>query len=106
MAHANQFGVTSIQNAGGSIEEMALYEAAKRAGKLTVRAYLAFTATSATTEADADRMVETWKGLGDDPIVRSGIVKMFADGVIESRTAAMLAPYANSTDAGAPNLTA
>jgi predicted amidohydrolase YtcJ len=105
-AHANQFGVTSIQNAGGSIEEMALYEAAKRDGDLTVRAYLAFSATAETTEADADRMVETWQRLGNDPTVRSGIVKMFADGVIESRTAAMLAPYQNSQSAGAPNLTA
>ena len=35
---------------------------------------------------------------------KTGAVKIFADGVIESRTAAMLAPYANSTTAGAPNL--
>lgn len=106
VAHANQFGITSIQNAGGSAEEMALYEAAKRDGDLTVRAYLAFSASAATTEADADRMVETWQRLGDDATVRSGIVKMFADGVIESRTAAMLAPYQNSTSAGEPNLSA
>jgi predicted amidohydrolase YtcJ len=106
VAHANQFGVTSIQNAGGSIEEMALYEAAKRDGDLTVRTYLAFQASAATTEADADRMVETWKRMGEDPTVRTGIVKMFADGVIESRTAAMLAPYQNSKSAGEPNLSA
>jgi predicted amidohydrolase YtcJ len=104
VAQANQFGVTSIQNAGGSIDEIARFEAAKHDGSLTVRTYLAFSANAATTEADADRMVETWKRLGEDPFVRSGIVKMFADGVIESRTAAMLAPYANSTTAGAPNL--
>ena len=104
--YANQFGVTSIQNAGGTIEEMALYEAAKRDGDLTVRTYLAFSASAATTEADADRMVETWNRLGDDATVRSGIVKMYADGVIESRTAAMLAPYENSQSSGAPNLTA
>lgn len=106
VAHAHQFGVTSIQNAGGSIEEMALYEAAKRDGELMVRASLAFSADAATTEADADRMVETSQRLGDDPTVHSGIVKMFADGVIESRTAAMLAPYESSTSSGAPNLTA
>ena len=106
VAHANQFGVTSIQNAGTSPEDMTLYEAARRDGDLTVRTYLAFTASAATTEADADRMVETWKRLGDDPVVRTGIVKMFADGVIESRTAAMLAPYANVTTSGAPNLSA
>jgi hypothetical protein len=105
VAHANRFGVTSIQNAGTSLEEMALYEAAKRDGDLTIRAYLAFSASSATTEADADRMVETWQRLGDDPTLRTGIVKMYADGVIESRTAAMLAPYERGTSAGAPNPT-
>jgi predicted amidohydrolase YtcJ len=106
VAHANQFGVTSIQNAGTSPEEMSLYEAARRDGDLTVRTYLAFAGGAATTEADADRMVETWQRLGDDPVVRTGIVKMFADGVIESRTAAMLAPYTNAKTSGAPNLSA
>ncbi len=105
VAHANRLGVTSIQNAGTSLEEMALYEAAKRDGDLTVRAYLAFSASSATTAADADRMVETWQRLGDDPTLRTGIVKMYADGVIESRTAAMLAPFERGASAGAPNLT-
>jgi predicted amidohydrolase YtcJ len=106
VAYANTFGITSVQNAGGSLEEMALYEAARQAGELTVRAYLAFSATDVTTEADVDRMDEAWKRLGDDPTVKTGIVKMFADGVIESRTAAMLAPYEKDKSAGAPNLSA
>jgi len=106
VAYANRFGITSIQNAGGSLEEMALYEAARQAGELNVRAYLAFSATDATTEADVDRMDEAWKRLGDDPTVKTGVVKMYADGVIESRTAAMLAPYEKDKSAGAPNLSA
>jgi len=105
-AYANRFGITSIQNAGGSLEEAALYEAAKQAGELTVRAYVAFSATDKTTEADVDRMDEAWKRMGDDPTVKTGIVKMYADGVIESGTAAMLAPYEKSRSAGTPNLTA
>ena len=104
VAHALQFGITSVQNAGGSVEEMELFEQARQAGELQVRAYLATSATSATSEADVDRMDAAWKRFGEDPTVRTGIVKMFADGVIESRTAAMLAPYTRSTSAGAPNL--
>ncbi len=38
--------------------------------------------------------------------MRTGIVKMFADGVIESKTAAMLAPYVGIKSAGAPNMSA
>lgn len=105
-AHANRLGVTSIQNAGTTPEEMALFDAARRDGDLTVRAYLAFSADAKTADADADRMVDLWHRMGDDPAVRTGIVKMFADGVIESRTAAMLAPYAHSTTSGSTNLSA
>ena len=106
VAHANQFGITSIQNAGGSVAEMALYDAARKAGDLTVRAYLATSAEGGITEADVDAMDAAWKQYGDDPTVRTGIVKMYADGVIESKTAAMLAPYVGTKSAGTPNMTA
>ncbi len=106
VAYANQLGVTSIHNAGGSVEEMALYDLARKSGSLTVRAYLATQAEPGITAAEVDAMDVAWKQYGDDPTVRTGIVKMYADGVIESHTAAMLAPYVGSRSAGAPNLTA
>ena len=106
VAHAHQFGVTSVQNAGTSFDDVALYQQALRAGELQVRAYLAMSTSSSTTEADLDRMEETRKALGNDPTLTTGAVKIYADGVIESRTAAMLAPYENSKASGAPNLTA
>jgi predicted amidohydrolase YtcJ len=106
IAEAHKFGITSIQNAGSPLEDMDLYDEARKAGDLQVRAYLATSATAATTEADADLMDQAWKKFGDDPTLRTGIVKMYADGVIESRTAAMLAPYAGTTSAGSPNLSA
>ena len=106
VAHAHQFGVTSVQNAGTSFEDVALYQQALRAGELQVRAYLAMSTSSSTTEADLDRMEETRKALGDDPTLTTGAVKIYADGVIESRTAAMLAPYEHSKQSGAPNLSA
>jgi len=106
VAHAHQFGVTSVQNAGTSFEDVGLYQQALRGGELQVRTYLAMSASSSTTEADLDRMEETRKALGNDPTLTTGAVKIFADGVIESRTAAMLAPYENSSTSGAPNLSA
>jgi len=103
VAHANRSGITSIQNAGGALEEMAIYDAVKKAGELTVRAYLATSARPGITEADADRMDALWKQHGDDPTLHTGIVKLYADGVIESKTAAMLAPYEGTKSAGTPN---
>src|SRR6185295_11217489 len=64
VAHAHQFGITSVQNAGTSFEDVALYQQALSAGELKVRAYLAMSASSSTTEADLDRMEETRKALG------------------------------------------
>ncbi|MGE0816062.1 MAG: amidohydrolase [Vicinamibacterales bacterium] len=106
VAEANRLGVTSIQNAGTSLDDMALYDEVRRAGQLTVRAYLATRGVPGVSEADADAMDAAWKQYGDDPTVRTGIVKMFADGVIEAKTAAMLAPYVGTKSAGAPNMSA
>jgi predicted amidohydrolase YtcJ len=106
VAYAHQFGVTSVQNAGTSFEDVALYQQALRAGELQVRTYLAMSSSSSTNEDDLDRMEETRKALGDDPTLTTGAVKIYADGVIESRTAAMLAPYEHSSSSGAPNMSA
>ena len=106
VSHAHRFGITSVQNAGTSFEDLALYQQALRAGELQVRAYLAMSTSSSTTEADLDRMEEARKALGNDPTLTTGAVKIYADGVIESRTAAMLAPYAHSGSSGAPNMSA
>ena len=103
VAHANRIGITSIQNAGGAVEEIGLYDAVKKGGGLTVRSYLATSARSGISESDADRMDALWKQYGDDPTLHTGIVKLYADGVIESKTAAMLSPYVGTPSAGTPN---
>ena len=105
VAHANRIGITSIQNAGGAVEEIGLYDAVKKDGGLTVRSYLATSARSGISESDADRMDALWKQYGDDPTLHTGIVKLYADGVIESKTAAMLSPYVGTPSAGTPNYT-
>lgn len=105
-AYANSLGVTSIQNPGATPEEMAAFEAARRDGDLTVRAYVAYWGSAQTTDADADMFVQTWQRLGDGATLRGGFVKLAADGVIEAHTAAMLAPYANHAGTGIPNFTA
>ena len=106
VAEANRLGVTSIQNASGSAEEFTIYADARRAGDLKVRTYSALSISPGFTDADADRFDAVRTLYGDDPVFRTGIVKIVADGVIESRTAGMLAPYAGATTAGSPNYSA
>ena len=59
------------------------------------------------TEADLDRLDQVRARFADDPLLKTGAVKLMADGVIETHTAAMLEPYANRPGAkGEPRFTA
>ena len=95
---AHRLGVTSVQNASGSPEEFELYDELRRGGDLKLRVYSAVSIDARTTEADAERLNAVWKRYGDDPVFKTGMVKLMIDGVIEAHTAVMLAPYSNRPD--------
>jgi predicted amidohydrolase YtcJ len=105
IAEAHRVGITSIQNASGGAEEFALYDELRKAGELRVRVYSALSVAPGVTEADADRFDALRAKYPDDPVFKTGAVKLMSDGVIEAYTAAMLAPYANKTTSGTPNFT-
>ena len=105
VAEALKLGLTSVQNASGTPEELEIFDQARRAGDLKVRYYSTLSIQPGFTPAEADRYDEVWRRYGDDPALKTGAVKIVLDGVIESRTAAMLDPYTNATSAGAPNYT-
>ena len=92
---ANQFGVTSVQNAGGSPDDLDLYNELRKRGELTLRVYQALSADASLTDADLDRLEQVRTRFADDPLLKTGAVKLMADGVIETHTAAMLEPYTN-----------
>ena len=98
MQNAHRLGVTSVQNASGGAEEFELYDQLKRAGELKLRVYSAVSLDATATEADAARLDALRARYGDDPLFRTGAVKLMIDGVIEAHTAVMLAPYANRPD--------
>ncbi|MEW6323588.1 MAG: amidohydrolase [Acidobacteriota bacterium] len=102
IAEARRFGVTSVQNASGNAEEFELYDELRRRGELGVRVYAAISAGANVTTADLDRFDALRAKYPDDPAFKTGMVKLVADGVIESHTAAMLAPYANRDEKGDP----
>jgi predicted amidohydrolase YtcJ len=107
LEEAHRYGVTSIQNAGGSPDDLALYDELRKQNDLTVRVYQAFTADANLTEADLERLERVRNQYADDPLLKSGAIKLVLDGVIESHTAAMLEPYANRPGVkGEPRFTA
>jgi predicted amidohydrolase YtcJ len=102
IAQLHRFGITSVQNADGDAEDLALFDEVRRAGDLTLRVYMAMSVDSPFKDADADRLDQIRAKFGDDPVLRTGAAKLFIDGVIEAHTAVMLAPYANRPTKGEP----
>lgn len=106
MAMAAARGVASVQEAGAGQDQLALYQALRERGELTLRMRLGFDLPPGLTAGDWERRLdgyaESSAGL-DGRWLSGGILKAFADGVIESRTAALLQPYEGVRSAGEPN---
>jgi predicted amidohydrolase YtcJ len=105
IAHAHKFGVTSVQNASGSPDELDLYGTLRDSGELELRVYDALSAEPTLREEDVAALDAVRKKYPDDPLLKAGAVKLVVDGVVESRTAALLAPYADARTSGHPNFT-
>ncbi len=104
LALANRFGITSIIEASADDDILSAYEAADRKGRLTVRVL-------ASIHVDTDKGVEQIDDLVEKmgryrgQYLRATAGKIFADGVIESHTAALLEPYIDRPgDRGKPLL--
>ena len=101
---AASLGVTSLQNASGDAETVALYDEARKRGKQTAR--VSFAISVSNKDAPLNDYAALKRQYSDDTLRVVGI-KMMLDGVIEGYTAAMLAPYADRpSTSGEPNWTA
>ena len=100
---ALRYGVTSITEAAGSPDDLDVFEDARRSGNLLPRVYYSLLVTPGFSSQDADRFDKVWRAHPEGPFLKTGIVKMFADGVIETNTAFLLENYANIPSRGKPN---
>lgn len=99
-------GITAVQDAWAAPDELALWRKLLHAGELSMRVRLAFQMTPGMTLEEWRRRLDEYEAVAF-PIrgglwLSAGILKGFADGVVESRTAAMLAPYEGDTSTGHP----
>ncbi len=92
---AHRLGITSVQDAGGAAADLDLFDQLRKSGELTLRVYAALRADATLDQAGFDELERLHTRFADDPVLKTGAVKLIADGVIESHTAAMLEPYAN-----------
>jgi predicted amidohydrolase YtcJ len=96
-ALAFRHGLTSVQEAGAGRKQFEIYRALRASGRPMTRIRLGLRMEPGLTMADWERRLEEYEAASlphrGDPWISAGIVKAFADGVIETGTAAMLAPY-------------
>jgi predicted amidohydrolase YtcJ len=105
LAEARRYGLTSIQtNDVPSSEATPLYRELLRQGKLTVR--VAEWQQFERTVAELKRERAEFISHGDDPFrLRLTALKGYVDGTLGSRTAAMLAPFADDPhNSGIPRM--
>ena len=109
LAHANRNGLTTLQeaNAGtgpaGSPGALGAYREAERRGLLTARVTVSLGTDSGRGPEQVDDLVRLRREFMGT-LVRPLAAKIFADGVIEARTAAMLEPYLDKpASRGEPN---
>lgn len=102
MAEAAALGLTAVHNMDGDEWQLGLYRRLLERDELTLRVLLPLTLRPGA----APEQIDSWAALARaqrDPRLRAGAVKLFMDGVVESKTALLLAPYADgSDDRGAP----
>ena len=93
LAYANRLGVTRVHSAHGDYDMLPLLDSLRAAGALTVRFDVGvFADPPALTPAFLARL-DSARTRYTGAWVSAGLVKLMIDGVIESHTAAMLAPY-------------
>ncbi|OLC27932.1 MAG: hypothetical protein AUH40_00250 [Chloroflexi bacterium 13_1_40CM_65_17] len=99
-------GIASIQEASRGFDQVPLYATLHERGELTLRVRLAFDMGPGHPMDAWSRRLELYSEAARPPSdnwISTGIVKAFADGVVESKTASMIEPYAGmaAADAGA-----
>ena len=104
LRQANAFGLTSLQEASASDRDLETYVAFDRRGALTARVRASIYCDTDKGVADVPRIVDLRRRFHGRRLVAGG-VKIFADGVLETKTAAVLEPYlGTSGDRGKANL--
>jgi predicted amidohydrolase YtcJ len=107
IAEAHRRGITSVQNAGGTADELELFDEARRAGDLKVRVYAALSLPAGPLSPDVvAALEEIADNYPDDPLLKTGAVKIRIDGDVDTHSAALLDAGTGEASETATSLTA
>ncbi len=98
-AHANRHGITGIVDPSVKEDHLRSYAALADEDGLTLRVAGAATVLPDDSVATALDRLAAWRDANRGPLFHVNAAKLFLDGVLENRTAALIAPYA---DTGVP----
>ena len=99
LAHAARHGITAMVNMDGNRYTLALLAEMEAEGRLTARVVVPFHFKPHMDLAALDRAEAMARDFRGDRL-RSGFVKMFMDGVVDSRTAYLLEDYPGTAERG------
>lgn len=106
MHEANRVGLVraisldGVSVRGGDFHALDIYDELRRAGKMTVRFDIARRLQPPSLTRNELQEIEAARDRYHDDWLSAGMAKFFLDGVIETRTAAMLAPYVDDAKSG------
>ncbi|MGE3615094.1 MAG: amidohydrolase [Gemmatimonadales bacterium] len=103
LALANEFGITAVHDASAGPDMLEAYEALDEEEGLTARAFVAQYVDPEKDFSQVDSLLAWRKRWPGRHYYHPSAAKFFADGVIESGTAALLAPYVGTTSTGVAN---
>ncbi len=104
LQYLNSLGITSIQNMKEDLGVLRRYQRLLEHGHLTARAYH-YMIVEENTPRDYLLECRAYTREYAGPWNRTSGIKLFIDGVVESKTALMLEPYSDgSGDTGVPNI--
>lgn len=102
----HSLGVTSVQDPGGELGDLAVWSQFRQSDELRLRVRLALPLPAGVSDDEWCGLLDSYaSGLSavvDDHWLSGGAVKGFVDGIVETRTAALVEPYLGEESAGEP----
>jgi predicted amidohydrolase YtcJ len=92
---ANQNGLARVHSAGGDFEELAMYDELRQENQLTLRFTIAYFQDPPELRKEDMDAIEAARKKYHDAWIDTNAVKFMLDGVVESHTASLLAPYSD-----------
>jgi hypothetical protein len=103
LAHMASLGLTGVHNMDGDEWQLGIYRRLLERGELSLRVLLPLSLRPGSDPAQIDAWAER-ANAERHPMLQTSAAKLFMDGVVESKTALLLVPYADgSGELGAAN---